>query len=267
MPHVVASDGARIHVCDEGTGPAVVLLAGWSFSAAVWGEHRADLARDHRVVGVDLRGHGASDAPDGDYSVARLADDVAGVLDALELTQAAVVGWSFGGMVASRLAAIDGRVGSLVLVGSAGVATGARPGFPFGQDATALRDALITAEQRGGSDARRVMIAGGFARSPPDDVLERLAADAAAMPSSAAVACLRTLFDTEQFDILPRLQRIAVLQVVGAQDSLHPHEAVRWIDSQLTRGDVTVLDGCGHYPMFEAPGRFAEAVRSGLHLE
>jgi pimeloyl-ACP methyl ester carboxylesterase len=148
---VDVDDGGRIHVVERGQGPALVLLHGFMLSSGIWVHQLRDLADHHRVIAVDLRGHGQSvpgsdgfgdarpsgpagpaDVADvGDASVGaaahgpagirRLAADVRIVLEALDLEQAVVVGHSMGGMVGLQLLVdlpVDERrrVAGLVLV-------------------------------------------------------------------------------------------------------------------------------------------------------
>lgn len=75
------------------------------------------LTRAFNLLRIDLRGHGASDAPGGDYTMAALAADVAAVMDAAGIVRAPVAGVSLGGMIAMELAlAAPGRVAALALV-------------------------------------------------------------------------------------------------------------------------------------------------------
>jgi 3-oxoadipate enol-lactonase / 4-carboxymuconolactone decarboxylase len=118
MPFAV-HDGVRIHWRADGAPdlPAVVLLHSIGTDLALWDAVTAALVARHRVIRVDLRGHGASDAPRGDYRLADLAADVIAVLDAADGTAGATIaGVSLGGMVAMELAlAAPARVTALVL--------------------------------------------------------------------------------------------------------------------------------------------------------
>ncbi len=89
---------------EHGSGTAVVLLHGYPLDHTIWQEVVPTLAEHARVIAPDLRGHGRTDAPKGVYSMRLIADDIAGLLDALELPQAIVVGHSMGGYAALAFA-------------------------------------------------------------------------------------------------------------------------------------------------------------------
>jgi pimeloyl-ACP methyl ester carboxylesterase len=107
-----------IAVNDVGAGPPVVLLHGLACGKRMWFHQIRALRSRFRVIAYDQRGHGLTDAPANatDYSAAHLARDLVGVLDALKIERAAVVGFSLGGGPALALAASKpDRVSRLVL--------------------------------------------------------------------------------------------------------------------------------------------------------
>jgi 2-succinyl-6-hydroxy-2,4-cyclohexadiene-1-carboxylate synthase len=117
--HVDVGDGLRLHVQVSGDGTPLVLLHGFTGSAESWSALRPRLAAGHRVLAVDLPGHGRSDAPEDAqrYALHRLADDLATVLDAFGETRVAVLGYSLGARAALAFAARHpARIGALVLV-------------------------------------------------------------------------------------------------------------------------------------------------------
>lgn len=85
-------------------GPPLVLIHGWTCDSLDWVFQVDELARHHRVVTVDLRGHGRSPVTPSGYSSGDLADDVAGVMEGLRLPPAVVVGHSMGGIIGAVLA-------------------------------------------------------------------------------------------------------------------------------------------------------------------
>jgi len=139
---IVGRDEFLVREAGPADGPPLVLIHGWVYdSLATWHRIVPELAAGNRVVCIDLRNHGRSDHIRGRFSIADLADEVAGVMDAIGITSAPVVGYSMGGMTAQELARRHpGKVERLVLA-----ATAARPTwFPrwFGQVVFGLGRAL-----------------------------------------------------------------------------------------------------------------------------
>jgi pimeloyl-ACP methyl ester carboxylesterase len=101
----VQANGVTLHVRHAGSGPAVLLLHGYGETGDMWVPLAVDLARDHLVIVPDLRGLGLSSKPPGGFDKKTQAGDVAGVLDALDVTRADVVAHDIGNMVAFAFAA------------------------------------------------------------------------------------------------------------------------------------------------------------------
>ena len=114
MPHCGVV-GARIHYEVDGEGEPLVLIAGTAFDLSFWEDLVPEL-RGFRVLRVDNRGAGLSEAPDGALSIGCMADDVAAVMDTVGMPSAHVYGASMGGLIAQELAIRHSeRVLSLVL--------------------------------------------------------------------------------------------------------------------------------------------------------
>ena len=100
---VAGGGGTRLHVVETGNpqGQPILFIHGFSQCGLCWSRQlQSDLAQQHRLVTMDLRGHGLSDKPRDAYADSRLwADDVDAVLQSLRLEQAIMVGWSFGPLV------------------------------------------------------------------------------------------------------------------------------------------------------------------------
>lgn len=204
MPAGDAPGGGRISWVEAGRGaPAVVLLHGWCCDRSFLEPQRRALAGAHRVVAVDLPGHGGNDAPRRDYGVAALAADVAWLCDRLALARPLLVGHSLGGAIAIELATRrpDGVAGVVALD------TTIAPG-PETQRAWAeLLAALAGPDFR--AAARRMIAASYFlpcddaARrerildtmtAAPQHVMHDGFAGICAWPSAVAVAALRVPF-------------------------------------------------------------------------
>jgi pimeloyl-ACP methyl ester carboxylesterase len=101
-------DGRRHHYQQAGVGPDIVLIHGVTGDLSIWFLCKAmqELGANHRVTAYDLRGHGYSDAPPTGYTSADHAADLFAIMDALEIERAALVGHSFGGVIAAHAAAL-----------------------------------------------------------------------------------------------------------------------------------------------------------------
>ena len=98
---IVVSDGTRIafDVLGDGGAPPIVLVHSLGCTHHMWDHQLGELARSHRVVAMDVRGHGHSDAPDADYTLDRLGTDVIDVVEGLGIQSFDYCGLSIGGLV------------------------------------------------------------------------------------------------------------------------------------------------------------------------
>lgn len=113
-----SADGVTIRYDVRGVGePALVLVHGWSNTRAIWGIHPETLARTHRVVALDLAGHGTSGIDRSDWTMDAFGEDVVAVVDQLGLEDVVLVGFSMGGVVVLEAAErLGNRVLGVVLV-------------------------------------------------------------------------------------------------------------------------------------------------------
>jgi len=254
--------GFRTRVLDDGAtsadgGPPVVLLHGTPFDADAW-DPLVPLLAGRRVVRFDARGHGVAAAvPVADYR--RLAADVVAVLDHLDVARAHVVGHSWGGETAQRVA-VDhpDRVARLSLL-----CTRASPFPPFTALAATLRS--------GGADLE-TMLGRWFTdaeRAEPDGVAATVRrALHAADPQRWAEA----LEMIAAFDDLAELGRVTVpADVVSAElDGVSPPAHMTPIADALPSGVLHVLAGARHLVPLQRPDEVARillAHRKGASLE
>src|SRR2546425_12719155 len=95
--------GIKLAYEDRGAGkPAFVFVHGWTCNRSFFAPQAEYFSRRHRVVSLDLRGHGDSDKPQGKYPIAAYAEDIAYVVDQLGLGQPVAVGHSMGGITVLR---------------------------------------------------------------------------------------------------------------------------------------------------------------------
>src|SRR6478672_5704874 len=118
--HRTEIDGREVNYCELGEGPAIVFIHGLGASWQSWLENMPELARDHRVVAMDLPGFGYSEMPREDISIEYYASWTCRMMDRLGIDSAAVVGNSMGGFVGADLAIrYPQRVQRLVVVSAA----------------------------------------------------------------------------------------------------------------------------------------------------
>ncbi len=169
-------DGVALAYEEAGRGaPPLVFVHGLACHRGFWAAQVEHFARAHRVLAVDLRGHGASDAPEQPYTMQALADDLAWTCTQLGIGRPVVVGHSLGGLVALELAAAHPeQVRAVVLVDSILLPPGDRAGFvghlvealrsPDGH--RALREYYATFFAPGDDSARMTWILDETARAP-----------------------------------------------------------------------------------------------------
>jgi pimeloyl-ACP methyl ester carboxylesterase len=265
-------DGGRIHVVERGQGPPVVLLHGIMLSSALWAHQLRDLAVHHRVIAVDLRGHGQSLPGSAPSGIPRLAADVEAVLGALEVEQAVVVGHSMGGMVALQMV-LDlpvherrRRLAGLVLVSTTAGPFATLPGWTGVVRATGpvTARALLVAERWGAKalpsrDLRWWLVRLGFGADAPASQVRFVEAMHRGTPS-------RTLADlipsVATFDLSSRLGSVdvPVLVVVGSHDKLTAPRLARRMAGALPEAQLVELPRCGHMPMLERRHEFSRLV-------
>lgn len=116
MPKIKVGD-AVIHYHEQGAGEPLLLITGFYGDLYNWKKATPMLAESYRVITFDNRGSGLTEAPNTDFTMAQMADDTAGLLDALGIERAHVLGWSMGGNVAQELVfRHPEKVASLILM-------------------------------------------------------------------------------------------------------------------------------------------------------
>jgi non-heme chloroperoxidase len=146
--YIEVEKGVRIFVQDlnpgEGSRP-VVFVHGWPANHKMF-EYQFNVLPQYgfRCIGIDLRGFGMSDKPWHGYSYDRLADDLCAVLDALQLEDASLIGFSIGGAISIRYMARHGgrRIGRLALVDAAAPVFTKRPDYPYGLPVEQVNDLI-----------------------------------------------------------------------------------------------------------------------------
>ncbi len=258
MPYVELPDGVPLYFEDHGAGKPIVLVSGWTITTRFWERQVADLARDHRVVTLDLRGAGNSGkTPDG-HSLASYANDLDELLRQLDLHGVTLVGWAMGVSVSVHYLAGHGseRVRGFVWVDHS-PRFFAEPDWPyalFGDFTPGQLDEAIHRLRHDRPAVTRELLEVMF--SPP---AEWMYAELLKTPTEVAATMLATVAFVDLRPLLPQLD-LPVLLVNGLR-SVVPCEVGGWLEERLPRARRVVLEQAGHGPFWDdAPG-FNEALR------
>ena len=196
---VTTPDRQKLAYLDRGTGRPVVLLHGWCLGSTIWAL-RTDwlVTRGLRVVAYDRRGHAASDKPSDGYDIDTLADDLAAMLDQLDLNDVTLVGHSMGAGEVARYLTRHGRrrVTRAILVGPTTPFARKTADNPEGID-RAVYDKQVAALQ---ADRPAYLAAGApgfFGLNAEPELVDWGMSIALQASSTALVKCLRTLTETD----------------------------------------------------------------------
>lgn len=243
----------------EGEGPPVLLLHGWSRSGADLAGLAARLAPRHRVIRLDLRGHGRS-AP-GRFTLADLAGDVAALAKALDLRGTVLVGWSLGAQVAlAAWPALADRVGRLVLVGATPRFTEG-DGWPHGQPGRAV-EGLASRLRRQPARTLARFLEDCFAPGELDAAGRARVAALAPGPApdlGCALQGLDLLAGTDLRDALPAVTAPTLL-LHGAADAICPPGAARAMAGAMPAARLELLPGAGHAPFLSREHEVASRI-------
>jgi non-heme chloroperoxidase len=262
--HQVASqDGTGIvyRAWGEPGRRVALLLHGWAQSSSCWGDGLVDaLAQRFRVVAMDLRGHGYSDAPaDGYDDPARWAGDVAAVLDAEAGGRPALLlGWSYGGLVIADYLAERGAggVAGVVLVGAI---TSIGAGLPGGQTGHGMQAGLPAALSEVPREAIRGL--GVMELMPPGSGSGTQHQALFGTSLSTAPRVRGALFRRRaDHDGLLAALDLPVLLIHGSADAIVAVDAARHAHSLLRSATLSIWEGAGHVPFLEDAARFAAEV-------
>lgn len=258
----------------HGEGPALLLVHGIGDDSSTWVPLLDDLARDHTVIAPDLLGHGGSDKPRGDYSVAAYANAMRDLLAVLDVDSATLVGHSLGGGVAMQFAyQYPEKTERIVLVGAGGVSQAVTPALR----AASLPGAHLVLSMLGLPGMRVQTEAVMWLFKALDTGLGRDAEDLVhimdALPDTTSrAAFLRTLRAVVDWrgQVVTMLDRcyltagMPTLLLWGADDMIVPVEHGRMAHAAMPGSRLEVFERAGHFPHHSDPARFLRVLREFL---
>lgn len=259
---------SSLHFETRGSGPALVLLHGWGLNLRVWDGFAARLGARHRIVAIDLPGHGRSRW----HEEAATLDGIANlVLETLVEAGAvpdgsapverrcALLGWSLGGQVALRLAALASeRFDALVLIATTPRFVAAA-GWPHGMRPEVLErfaTQLRTDYQRTVRDFLELQVRGSAAGTQVLHALESAVLTHGAARPEALEALLGVLASTDLREPLVNIEQPALV-VAGQYDRVTPPGASRVLAETLPHGRLLELRRAAHAPFLSHEAELA----------
>jgi pimeloyl-ACP methyl ester carboxylesterase len=250
--YLEAGSGTETVLLIHGSGPGVTSYANWRLVIPA-------LAENFHVVAPDMVGFGYSDRPDDvEYGLQTWADQVVGLMDTLGIERAHLVGNSFGGAIALRVASQHpDRVGKLVLMGSMGVP------FPITEGLERVWGYEASFE-----NMRSVLDVFAYSRELVNDELAKVRYEGSIEPgfqeafSSMFPAPRQRWVEamTTPDDEIRKLPHRALI-VHGREDQVIPVQTSLRLMELLDNGDLAVFSHCGHWSMIERTADFNRLVR------
>ena len=251
----VTSGGVRLHALEygRGAGPPIVIVPGITSPAATWEFVSAELARDHHVVCLDVRGRGLSDHPSSGFTLPDYAADVAALVTGLGLDRPSVLGHSMGARIAVAFGALHPELrGPLVVVDPPLTGPG-RP--PYATPLAAFLDELRASRTGEAAELTR--------RNFPSWSAEHLALRAAWLPTcdERAVAETYRLFYEEDLFAYWRELAAPLLFVWGSESPAVSESGAREVAAANPRAQIAAVAGAGHMVPWDALPGFLDVVR------
>ncbi len=235
----IVHKGIKLAYEDRGVGkPVFVFVHGWTCDRSFFAPQAEHFARRHRVVSVDLRGHGESDKPQGEYPIAAYADDIAYLIEQLGLGKAVAVGHSMGGLTVLQLAAAHpDRVAAIVMVDPAPFV------FPPGDQ-----------------EPRRQFITNHlFLPTSDRRLVEEVLAVMMVAPSHVAANAIRGVLAFDGPAVAAQC-KVPALHLAATPPLNPPHLMSQWLPTVINGWTV----GAGHFNHLEVPDQVNSMIEGFL---
>jgi len=255
----IKANGIEINCVVEGEGPWVTMSHSLACNLSMWDEQAKLLARDYKVLRFDTRGHGASSAPEGAYTLEQMADDLHGLFAALGIRRSHFVGLSMGGMIGETYALkYPGVFQSMVLADT----TSRRP--PNAEQMWGER--VRMAREQGMAALVEGTLGRWFTapyRQAHPEVMARIGNDIRNTPVAGFAGCCEAI---ARIDVLDRLREIdcPALVIVGDQDHGTPPEMAQQIHANLRGSELLIIPSAAHLSNVEQPAVFNSALTGFL---
>lgn len=253
------ANGIAQYYVRTGHGPPLVLIHALGLDHRLWDQQIGQIAPACDVIAYDVRGHGATDIPQGPYTMTDFVEDLAGLLDALGIQQVHLAGISMGGMIAQAFALTwPQRVRSLLLADTTS---------EYNQeDRRQIAERARIAEERGLSPlvvpTMNRWFTESFRTQHPDEVAKIRDILAAASPVGYAAAC-RAITGADWSERLVNITAPTTV-VVGSEDSSTPPEMALKIHEHIPGSVYVVIPDTAHLTNVAWPDLFSQIVLTNV---
>ncbi len=257
------TNGIELYYETHGEGQPLVLISGIGYSLWQWHRMIPFLEKHFRVIAFDNRGAGQSDKPAGPYSAQMLAADTAGLLDALGIEKAIIMGHSMGGFIAQAMALdFPSKVAKLILCSTN---FGGPRAIPVTPEAMKVLSDVTSDPLTRFRNGLVVSTAPGWAEKNPQVLDEwikwRVANPVDPAPYQAQMAVgLSLIPEAAAFESkLPRVEAPTLI-LFGAHDKVVPPENADLLAKQIANSKVVIFPDAGHFFPIEIPEAASRAI-------
>jgi len=265
MPYHITPDGVPLYYLDEGQGAPIILIHGWTMNHKFFDRNIPVLARDHRVVALDLRGHGSSGKQESGWTLPQAARDVHGLIETLGLDGVTLVGWSMGMTVVHHY--FDQFSGERL---KGAVSVDMTPylfvedGWDHGVFGTLDRKASLELERdivENRLEVEHGFIPACFADAQvPDEATREWWLRESMIPSTPAMLAYWVSMSAYDFRRQLPATPVPLLLCYGARSAIYPTPVGNYIAGQVPDGDLVTFEHSGHSPFWEEAPKFNDVV-------
>ena len=264
-----SSNGIEIHYESHGSGEPLILISGLGYDLWIWHQMVAGLAENYQVITFDNRGAGQSDKPSGAYSAKMLAEDTAGLIEALGFEQAAVYGHSMGGLVAQALVIDRPELVSRLILSA--VSFGGPNEIPVTAEAMAiladpnldplerLRQGILVATAPGFGDKNPEFIQEWMNHRIQNPIMPEQYQSQFSVGLELKMASVEDSFQPKLRDV-----ETPTLILFGEFDNVVPAANAGLLANELPISTIEILPNSGHIYMFEVPDIAVDVVTKFL---
>ncbi|HEU4710771.1 MAG TPA: alpha/beta fold hydrolase [Pyrinomonadaceae bacterium] len=254
-------DDIQLAYTDTGSGTPVVLIHGYPFNRSLWNEQVEALSGQYRVVAPDLRGFGESDSSPGPVTMNRMAQDVAQLMDQLDIPQAVIGGLSMGGYVALAFCKqFPDRVRALLLADTRAQADTEEAKKTRAEQA----EKAMSEGMAGIADAMLPKLLTPDTVSKRPEVVKRIRdMMLKTKPEGAAGALLGMAQRDDQTEFISSI-KVPTLIVAGREDAITPPADSEAMHSKIAGSRLIVIENAGHVSNLEQTEQFNDALLAFL---